>query len=60
MESRKKRPISPQEEIHRSYLMAKQLYREFRGFVKTLADIRETVKQMLTTLDESNKKSNVC
>ncbi len=39
--------------------MVKQLYREFRGIVSTLAEIRDTVERILATLDEMNKKSEV-
>jgi len=37
--------------------MVKKLYRQFRGFERTLVTIRETVDRINAILDESNKKS---
>ena len=59
MKSPKKRSIARQDEIHRVYLMAKKLYREFRKLAEMLSEIRETVERILATLEESNKKSAV-
>jgi hypothetical protein len=39
--------------------MAKKLYRQFQGFVRTLADMRETVGRISDMLDEMNKESDV-
>jgi hypothetical protein len=39
--------------------MVKQLYREVCGFVRTLAEIRETLDRILADLDGSNKKSAI-
>ena len=59
VKSRKKRSRSPQAEMHREYLVLKQMHRGLRGFIRTLDEIRETVKWMSTTLREMNKDSAI-
>ena len=58
MKSPKKRSIARQDEIHRMYLMARKLYREFRKLAELLSIVRETVERMSAILHESNKNSD--
>jgi hypothetical protein len=57
--TRKKPSIAPEDEAHLNYLLMKKLYRQFQGFVQTLADIRETVGRINAMLDKMNKESDV-
>jgi len=48
-----------QDQIHQEYIFLKKLHRQFRGFVRTLAIIHATVKEMKAMLEESNKKAAI-
>lgn len=59
MVTRKKPCIASEDEAHLNYLLMKKLYRQFQDFVRTLADIRETVGRINAMLDKMNKESDV-
>jgi hypothetical protein len=57
MKSRKRRSVTSRDEFQREYALLKMMLREVGSWVRTTAEMRETIQRISAMLDEMNKKS---